>query len=83
MLVSFDPSNLREVEAMARAGNVTMSVIGKVGGESLVVRKGLQPQATKCSGDAEGSAEENAIEIQVRDISRIYREACSWLEEED
>jgi phosphoribosylformylglycinamidine synthase II len=83
MLVSLDPSDLREVEAMAQAGNVPLSVIGKVGGESLVVRRSRQPRPTACCGDTAGSAGENAIEIRVCDMSRIYQEACSWLAEEE
>lgn len=83
MLVSFVPSNLPQVEAMAKSGNVPLSVIGKVGGQSLVVRRSRQLRPAECSGVEAECTGEDAIEIRVSEISRIYREACSWLEEED
>ncbi len=94
MLVSFDPSDLTEVKAMASEAKVHLSVIGKVGGQSIVVCKeqGDEQCAEQCREQcqerqgcqkADRSARaENAIEIRVREVAQIYQEANSWIEEE-
>jgi len=79
MLVSFNPSKLAEVKAMAGKANVPLSVIGKVSGSSLIVRREQQPPMACCREQA--GYWENAIEIPVSDIARIYQEASSWIEE--
>lgn len=103
MLVSFSPSDLAEVEAMASAGNVQLSVIGKVGGSTIAVCKGKpeaqseeQPETEheeqyraqhekrqKCQNADACERAENVMEIQVREVARIYQEASAWVEEED
>ena len=71
MLISFAPSALAEVEAMASAEKVYLSVIGKVGGESIVIRK----------EEPDPKSDEQRIEIQVREVARIYQEASAWVDE--
>lgn len=80
MLVSLDPSNLAKVEAMAAEENVPLAIIGKVGGSSLMV-SGKQQGSAEAGGCGIMEDAENAIEIQVHEIARIYQEASAWVEE--
>jgi phosphoribosylformylglycinamidine synthase II len=82
MLISFDPVNHEEIEAIAKAANVPLTVIGNVCGESLVVRRSRQMGGAACSDDSVESIREVALEIGISEILRIYQEACSWLTNE-
>ncbi|HAV21279.1 MAG TPA: hypothetical protein DCX02_05335 [Firmicutes bacterium] len=74
--------NHEEIEAMAKAANVPLTVIGSVCGESLVVRRSRQMGGAACSDDSVESIREVALEIGISEILRIYQEACSWLTNE-
>ncbi|MGE5586876.1 MAG: phosphoribosylformylglycinamidine synthase subunit PurL [Clostridia bacterium] len=68
MLVSFHPSSIGEVQAMAGRHGVPVTILGEVGGMRLVI-------------DGEGRAGGRAgrlLDVPVSELSRVYRGAISW-----
>ena len=93
MLISFTPSDLNKIKAMAMSADIPLFIIGKTGGENLIIYKGnlecsIMNDADKkfrieCGEMLAEADYESIISIPVSHIPQIYQEANVWMEETD